>query len=112
MRETAYAKVNLALHVRSREADGYHRLETIFAFAEDGDELEVDEPTHEGALQLQITGRFAATLARSSLPQSGGEGDHRQHADGGGVVDATADLPLHHASHGSPPHELCSQGGT
>jgi 4-diphosphocytidyl-2-C-methyl-D-erythritol kinase len=32
MFETAYAKLNLALHVRGREPDGYHRLETLFAF--------------------------------------------------------------------------------
>ena len=60
MRETAYAKLNLALHVRERMADGYHRLETIFAFAEDGDRLTVDESDQ---LELEITGRFAAGLA-------------------------------------------------
>ena len=43
MRETAYAKINLALHVRAREPDGFHRIETIFAFCEDGDRLEVGE---------------------------------------------------------------------
>lgn len=37
--ETAYAKINLALHVRARRADGYHELETLFAFAENGDRL-------------------------------------------------------------------------
>ena len=31
MRETAYAKLNLALHVRQRREDGYHELETLFA---------------------------------------------------------------------------------
>ena len=62
MRETAYAKINLALHVRSREPDGYHRLETIFAFTEDGDELEVREPDQPGKLELDITGRFADGL--------------------------------------------------
>ena len=31
-RETAYAKVNLALHVREQLPDGYHRIETVFAF--------------------------------------------------------------------------------
>ena len=41
MEETGYAKINLALHVRGREPDGYHRIETIFAFAEDGDVLRV-----------------------------------------------------------------------
>lgn len=37
--ETAYAKINLALHVRARDDDGYHAIETIFAFAKDGDRL-------------------------------------------------------------------------
>lgn len=65
MHETAYAKLNLALHVRAREADGYHRIETIFAFAEDGDELRV--APGEG-LSLAVTGPFADALA--------GEGDN------------------------------------
>ena len=29
--ETAYAKINLALHVRRRREDGYHEIETLFA---------------------------------------------------------------------------------
>ncbi|HEY0084822.1 MAG TPA: 4-(cytidine 5'-diphospho)-2-C-methyl-D-erythritol kinase, partial [Allosphingosinicella sp.] len=36
MEEVARAKINLALHVRGREPGGYHRLETVFAFAEHG----------------------------------------------------------------------------
>jgi 4-diphosphocytidyl-2-C-methyl-D-erythritol kinase len=60
MQETAYAKLNLALHVRARMPDGYHRIETIFAFCEDGDELRVSEA--EG-LELEITGPFAEQLA-------------------------------------------------
>ena len=39
MRETAYAKINLALHVRARREDGYHELETLFAFVDAGDVL-------------------------------------------------------------------------
>ena len=58
--ETAYAKINLALHVRMRRADGYHELETVFAFAEDGDRLTVAPA--EG-LSLTITGRFAKGLS-------------------------------------------------
>ncbi len=57
--ETAYAKINLALHVRRRRADGYHELETIFAFAEHGDELAIGE----GAPGLALTGPFADALA-------------------------------------------------
>jgi 4-diphosphocytidyl-2-C-methyl-D-erythritol kinase len=37
--ETAYAKLNLALHVRRRRDDGYHELETLFAFVDDGDRI-------------------------------------------------------------------------
>jgi len=37
--ETAYAKINLALHVRQRRDDGYHELETLFAFVDAGDTL-------------------------------------------------------------------------
>jgi 4-diphosphocytidyl-2-C-methyl-D-erythritol kinase len=59
MRETAYAKLNLALHVRGRTADGYHDIETLFAFCEDGDELRVEEG--EG-LSLAIEGPFAQEL--------------------------------------------------
>jgi 4-diphosphocytidyl-2-C-methyl-D-erythritol kinase len=59
MHETAYAKLNLALHVRAREPDGYHRIETAFAFAEDGDRLSVAES--EG-ISLRVTGPFAEDL--------------------------------------------------
>lgn len=60
MEEIAYAKVNLALHVRAREPGGYHRIETLFAFCEDGDRLSVSEG--EG-LSLSLTGPFAGALA-------------------------------------------------
>jgi 4-diphosphocytidyl-2-C-methyl-D-erythritol kinase len=60
MRETAYAKLNLALHVRAREPDGYHRLETVFAFCEDGDELSVDPGQ---GLSLRLDGPFAPMLS-------------------------------------------------
>jgi 4-diphosphocytidyl-2-C-methyl-D-erythritol kinase len=58
--EIAYAKINLALHVRRRRADGYHDLESLFAFAVDGDRLSV---TPSEALTLNITGPFAAGLS-------------------------------------------------
>jgi 4-diphosphocytidyl-2-C-methyl-D-erythritol kinase len=65
MEETAYAKINLALHVRGREAAGYHRIETLFAFCEDGDRLAA---APDDALSLRIEGPFASALA--------GEGDN------------------------------------
>jgi 4-diphosphocytidyl-2-C-methyl-D-erythritol kinase len=58
--ETAYAKINLALHVRRRRADGYHDLETLFAFCEDGDELTV---APAGGLSLAIEGPFGEGLS-------------------------------------------------
>lgn len=61
--ETAPAKINLALHVRERMQDGYHRIETLFAFAEDGDRLSV-VPAPE--LTLNITGPFATGLSTGS----------------------------------------------
>ncbi len=60
--ETAYAKINLALHVRGRRADGYHALESLFVFAEDGDVLTA-QAVEGDALTLTIDGPFAAGLA-------------------------------------------------
>jgi 4-diphosphocytidyl-2-C-methyl-D-erythritol kinase len=59
MDETAYAKLNLALHVRGREPDGYHRLQTIFAFTEHGDRLSV-APSED--ISLEVTGPFADAI--------------------------------------------------
>lgn len=59
-RETAYAKLNLALHVRARRADGYHELESLFAFADEGDVVTA-EPA--AALSLTVAGPFAGALA-------------------------------------------------
>jgi 4-diphosphocytidyl-2-C-methyl-D-erythritol kinase len=57
--ETAYAKINLALHVRRRRSGGYHALETLFAFAQDGDTLHVEAAE---ALSLTVEGPFAKGL--------------------------------------------------
>lgn len=62
--EPAPAKINLALHVRARRADGYHELETLFAFVAHGDVLTLAP----GPLSLAIAGPFAAGLS--------GEGDN------------------------------------
>lgn len=59
IREPAPAKLNLALHVRARRPDGYHDLETLFAFARHGDLVEV---APADANSLAITGPFAAAL--------------------------------------------------
>lgn len=59
IQETAPAKINLALHVRGRRPDGYHDLETLFAFARDGDVVKVEEAEEDS---FAITGPFASAL--------------------------------------------------
>lgn len=59
MIETAYAKINLALHVRGRRADGYHDLETLFAFVDDGDKLAASPAARD---VLNVKGEFAGVL--------------------------------------------------
>ncbi len=59
--ETAYAKINLALHVRGRRDDGYHALESLFVFAEDGDVLTA-EARSDDRIELLIDGPFAEGL--------------------------------------------------
>jgi len=58
--ETAHAKINLALHVRRRRADGYHELETLFAFCADGDRLTA---AAADTLSLTIEGPFGEGLS-------------------------------------------------
>jgi 4-diphosphocytidyl-2-C-methyl-D-erythritol kinase len=79
MIETAYAKINLALHVRRRRDDGYHELETLFAFVDAGDRLSVRSAPQD---ELRALGEFGQHLtdpfdnivmkALSALPRSQG----------------------------------------
>ncbi len=108
LRETAYAKVNLGLHVRGKLPDGYHRIETVFAFCEDGDELSAELGD---SLSLAISGPFADSLrggdnlvlrAAEALRQASGTSDgatlHLRKivpvasGIGGGSADAAATL--------------------
>lgn len=79
MRETAYAKINLALHVRARRDDGYHELETLFAFIDYGDTLIAspalqDKVRMSGEFGSQLTDPFGNIVfkALNSLRHSGG----------------------------------------
>ncbi|MCL4673807.1 MAG: 4-(cytidine 5'-diphospho)-2-C-methyl-D-erythritol kinase [Sphingomonadaceae bacterium] len=88
MRETAYAKINLALHVRRRREDGYHELETLFAFVDAGDVLSAAPAAQDS---LHVVGEFSGLL--SPLPPSLGGG-----VGGGGAALSTAEHP-----HPDPP---------
>jgi 4-diphosphocytidyl-2-C-methyl-D-erythritol kinase len=79
MIETAYAKINLALHVRARRDDGYHELETLFAFVDAGDRLSAkpaprDELTTLGEFASGIDDPFGNIVAKAlkTLPRRDG----------------------------------------
>jgi 4-diphosphocytidyl-2-C-methyl-D-erythritol kinase len=57
MKRFAPAKINLALHVTGRRADGYHRLDSIVCFADLGDWVTL---TPAPAIALGVTGPMAA----------------------------------------------------
>ena len=61
--ETAFAKLNLALHVRARLPNGYHELETIFAFLQSGDKLTASA---SDKISLKLSGRFGAQLSETN----------------------------------------------
>ena len=62
-RETGWAKINLALHVRARRPDGYHAIETLFAFVDGGDAIAAE---FADADSLTIDGEFADGLSAGS----------------------------------------------
>lgn len=116
--EIARAKLNLALHVRARRPDGYHELETLFAFVEFGDVLRVEAAD---APDFRITGPFAgklagecdnlATRAASRFAETFGGGAHAIELEkhlpvasgiGGGSADAAAILRALAKLHGVP----------
>lgn len=57
--EPAPAKLNLALHVRGKLPDGRHRIETIFAFCTDGDQVAASAGDD---LTFEAKGPFAGEL--------------------------------------------------
>lgn len=79
MRATAYAKINLALHLRGRRGDGYHELETLFAFVDSGDTLvatsaDKDSVVTVGEFAVGIDDPFDNLVSRAlaALPRAGG----------------------------------------
>ena len=62
--EPAPAKLNLALHVRGKRADGRHEIETLFAFCTDGDTVEA---VAADRLSLDVVGPFADALDGDNL---------------------------------------------
>ena len=114
--EKAPAKINLALHVRARRDDGYHEIETLFAFLRDGDTLTLTPGPASFALEgpfgraLAAEGdnlvvRAAAAFARAfDLPDEGGFVLEKRlpvaSGIGGGSADAAAALRALARRHG------------
>ena len=115
MIEAAFAKINLALHVRRRRDDGYHELETLFAFVDAGDVVSAKVAAQD---ELRTVGEFASQLtdpfnnivgsALKALPHGPGwavtlEKNLPVAAGlGGGSADAGAVFRLVEAQHGLP----------
>ena len=113
--ETAYAKLNLALHVRRRRADGYHEIETLFAFLDAGDRLtarsvERDELRVIGEFSDELTDPFNNIISRAltALPRRDGLAITLEKylpvaaGLGGGSADAGAVFRLVREAHGLP----------
>ena len=113
--ETAFAKINLALHVRARRDDGYHELETLFAFVDAGDTLVARSANQDC---VDTLGEFATGIddpmdnlvarALGLLPRAGGIDIALKKSLpvaaglGGGSADAGAVFRIVERMHGLP----------
>jgi 4-diphosphocytidyl-2-C-methyl-D-erythritol kinase len=66
--ESARAKINLALHVLDRRADGFHSLDSLVVFAEVADTLTAFS-RDESVIELSVDGQFAGDLAAVTAPE-------------------------------------------
>lgn len=117
--EPAPAKINLWLHIKARRADGYHELETLFAFTAFGDQLWA---TPAADWSLAVEGPMAAAISndpqnlvlRAAHAFQQAAGSRRRYALrldkhipvaaglGGGSADAAATLRLLNRLAGQP----------
>jgi 4-diphosphocytidyl-2-C-methyl-D-erythritol kinase len=100
----APAKVNLALHVTGRSADGYHRLDSLVVFAGSGDQLSA---TPARDLTLSVSGPFAMGLptARGNLVYA----PPRRCAPPGGWIAGAAIPPREEPAPGGGPGRAAPQ---
>lgn len=114
---TAKAKLNLFLHVLSRDADGYHQIETLFCRIQLSDEIEIEKGGRgiqlyvEGAALGDAESNLVFRAARRFQEQSGLTLNTRillrKHIPagsglGGGSSDAAATLRALNALHDDP----------
>ena len=65
VRVSAYAKVNLFLHVLAREVSGFHNIETLFALLELHDDLTIEKT--DGGIEIEVDGRADTGPERQNL---------------------------------------------
>jgi 4-diphosphocytidyl-2-C-methyl-D-erythritol kinase len=120
LRELARAKLNLTLEVLGRRSDGFHEIQSLVAFADVGDVIEL---TPGEGLELVIEGPFGGALDSDNLIVRAAEaakaakphlrlGDFRLIKTlpvaaglGGGSADAAATLRLIADANGGTPSE-------
>ncbi|WP_343560213.1 4-(cytidine 5'-diphospho)-2-C-methyl-D-erythritol kinase [Kiloniella sp. b19] len=61
LQDVARAKVNLSLSVPGKRSDGYHELESLVAFAGDGDVLTLEQ-NPSGQFAFEVVGPFGTVL--------------------------------------------------
>lgn len=94
VRETAPAKINLALHVTGqRENNGYHELESLVTFSRDGDTIEVSPADVDG---FSISGRFGEGLSHEADGADGNLVLKARDAVRAALVEAGEDAPPVH----------------
>lgn len=64
--EAAPAKINLTLEIRGKRSDGYHELESLVAFSDLGDRLEL-VPGGDRSVDLCVGGPFAGVINEKNL---------------------------------------------
>jgi 4-diphosphocytidyl-2-C-methyl-D-erythritol kinase len=67
--ETARAKINLTLRIHGRRSDGYHELESLVAFAAEGDRLAL-RPAAPGTFSLAVGGHHAGAIIGDNLVET------------------------------------------
>ena len=55
----AHAKINLALHVTGRRADGYHTIESLAVFTRFGDRVEIELSDSD---EFSVSGKYASAV--------------------------------------------------
>ncbi len=69
MKLTAHAKVNLMLHITDKGEDGYHHLQSVFAFTQFGDDIIIETAL---TTTVEFNGEFTAAIesGKDSISQA------------------------------------------